>query len=198
LTDPAKSPVLLAPLAKEAGGWGLCKGTASFRVPIKGARPIPMPIARRPAAPGSPAPAVFHTPGPADPFSQPATADPMWIEMMRKAKRRKRPVREPKAEPTIRMVTPTRAVRKEVDIVFESTDDPDYQRLLATIQAAKAELDAVTRFDMPNFRPNVHYIREMKRYGILPAAADPEKSRIDAYAVDEAYWQSLWHTPMKR
>jgi hypothetical protein len=32
----------------------------------------------------------------------------------------------------------------------------------------------------------------MKRYGILPAAL-PADARIDVYASDPAYWQSLWY-----
>jgi hypothetical protein len=45
---------------------------------------------------------------------------------------------------------------------------------------------------MPGFRPNEQYVREMKRYGILPAAFDNLADRIDVYQTDEAYWRSLW------
>ena len=50
------------------------------------------------------------------------------------------------------------------------------------------------RFDMPDFRPRQSYVREMKRYGVVPKnlAADTE---IDVYATDQAYWRSLWHRP---
>ncbi|MCP4786483.1 MAG: hypothetical protein GY903_31710 [Fuerstiella sp.] len=41
-------------------------------------------------------------------------------------------------------------------------------------------------------RPSPHYIREMKRYGILPAAFSIETDTIDAYETDEAYWRSFW------
>jgi len=47
---------------------------------------------------------------------------------------------------------------------------------------------------MPDFRPNEHYIREMKRFGILPANHNP-RTPIDPYATDQAYWQSLWPRP---
>ena len=67
--------------------------------------------------------------------------------------------------------------------------------ILASIQSGKAELDRIKRFDMPGFRPNEHYVREMKRYGILPADFDSEVDPIDVYQVDQAYWQSLWHRP---
>ena len=45
---------------------------------------------------------------------------------------------------------------------------------------------------MPDFRPNEHYVREMKKYGILPADLDPT-AQINPYATDRDYWQSLWH-----
>jgi len=42
------------------------------------------------------------------------------------------------------------------------------------------------RFDMPDFHPRADWVREMKRYSILP---------IDCYATEQRYWQSLWYTP---
>jgi hypothetical protein len=75
--------------------------------------------------------------------------------------------------------------------VFESTDDPDYRSLLAMVRAGKDRLEEMGRFDMPTFRPPGPYIREMRRYGILPAtlkAGDP----VDCYAADRAYWKSFW------
>jgi hypothetical protein len=141
LTDAARSPALLAPLAKEAGGWGLCKGPAGG--PRRGKAP------------------------PTDPFPKGKAPKPA-------------------------------AGRKVASAVFKNTDDPDYRKLLAGIQAGKSQLDNMTRFDMPNFRPNEHYVREMKRYGILPADADPARQRIDPYKTDEAYWRSFWHRPVRR
>ena len=44
---------------------------------------------------------------------------------------------------------------------------------------------------MSGFRPPEMYIREMKRYGILPEALGPG-GPVDVYATDEAYWRSLW------
>jgi hypothetical protein len=41
-------------------------------------------------------------------------------------------------------------------------------------------------------RPSPQYVREMKRYGILPGDLDPAVTPIDAYATDEAYFQSFW------
>ena len=47
---------------------------------------------------------------------------------------------------------------------------------------------------MPDFRPSAPYVREMKRYGILPMSLE-EGAIIDVYATDQAYWRSLWWTP---
>ena len=79
--------------------------------------------------------------------------------------------------------------------VFANTEDPDYRTILQAIEAAKVELYTLKRFDMPDFRPTRHYVREMIRYGILPPGADPAKDRIDVYQTDRAYWRSLWHQP---
>lgn len=78
--------------------------------------------------------------------------------------------------------------------VFESTADPDYQALLAMCVAGQEHLGKIKRFDMPGFVPRVDWVREMKRYGILPAqsASDAE---MDVYAVEQDYWRSLWHRP---
>ena len=46
---------------------------------------------------------------------------------------------------------------------------------------------------MPGFRPRPEYIREMKRFGILPVSFDAAKDPFDPYATDRKYWESLWH-----
>ena len=81
--------------------------------------------------------------------------------------------------------------------VFADAKDPDYQKMLAVVQDAKKWLDENKRFDMPGFRPNEPYIREMKRYGILPLALGPNDP-VDCYATDRAYWQALWYQPPAR
>jgi mono/diheme cytochrome c family protein len=78
--------------------------------------------------------------------------------------------------------------------VFADTGDADYRKILAAIVDAKGQLDEIKRFDMPGFCPNEHYIREMKRYGILAAEHDP-KTPLDPYATDQAYWRSMWYQP---
>jgi len=81
--------------------------------------------------------------------------------------------------------------------IFASTADADYQELLAGIREAKAHLEAITRFNMPRFCPEPEYVREMKRYGVLPDSyqlSDP----IDVYDTDRRYWQSMWHRHSER
>ncbi len=81
-------------------------------------------------------------------------------------------------------------------VVFASTDDPDYQAILAMAQAGKKRLGDSKRFDMPGFRPRPEYFREMQRYGLLPAAFDPAKDQVDPYQLDRRYWASLVPAPM--
>lgn len=82
----------------------------------------------------------------------------------------------------------------EHPIVFEDTSDPDYRNILAHITAAKAKLEEIKRFDMPGFRPNEHYVREMKRYGVLAKSVDTDDP-LDVYATDRAYFQTFWYEP---
>jgi hypothetical protein len=76
------------------------------------------------------------------------------------------------------------------EAVFKNTDDPVYQATLAAVRDAHNRLMAGKRFDMPGFRPNEHYIREMQRFGFLPKDLKPTDP-IDCYAVDRAYWDSF-------
>ena len=80
-------------------------------------------------------------------------------------------------------------------VVFQDKNDPDFRKVLAHIRTAQAKLEEIKRFDMPGFRPSEHYVREMQRFGVLPASLDPATDAIDVYAADQAYWQSFWHQP---
>jgi len=73
--------------------------------------------------------------------------------------------------------------------VFTSKKDKDYQTILKLAQDGKRHLEKIKRFDMPDFQPNEYYVREMKRYGILPK--DTKQARIDAYATDQKYWEPV-------
>jgi len=76
--------------------------------------------------------------------------------------------------------------------VFASKDDPGYRALLAMVAAGQKNLESIKRFDMPGFRPPEPYIREMKKYGILPTDL-PADAPIDVYETDQRYWRSLWY-----
>jgi hypothetical protein len=81
--------------------------------------------------------------------------------------------------------------------VFKDLNDPDYKILLDAIQGAKAALDASPRFATPAFKPNYQYVRELKKYGILPPAFDLAKDPINVFETDQAYWRSLWYSAAK-
>lgn len=81
--------------------------------------------------------------------------------------------------------------------VFENEEDPLYQRILTSVEDAHRRLQEGKRFDMPGFRPNEHYIREMQRFGILPEDLGPNDP-VDCYAVDRAYWDSFIYRPPAR
>jgi hypothetical protein len=80
-------------------------------------------------------------------------------------------------------------------VVFASKEDPAYRALLAMIDAGRARLAEIKRFDMPGFRPRPEYLREMKRYGVLPASFDIDKDPADGYALDRLYWDSFIYQP---
>jgi len=80
--------------------------------------------------------------------------------------------------------------------ILTGTDDPNYRAILAGIERAKARLDEIKRFDMPDFIARPEYIREMKAYGILPADHDPS-SLVDVYDLEQRYWRSLWYVPVE-
>lgn len=78
--------------------------------------------------------------------------------------------------------------------VFANAAEPDYRVVLAAIQEAGKWLDETKRFDMPGFRPRIDWVREMKRFGILPPGQDPADA-VDYYALERDYWKSLWYRP---
>ncbi len=115
LTRPDKSLVLLAPLAVEAGGFGLCKVRDAAESWKSGGVPM---------------------------------------------------------------------------VIFHTTSDPDYLKLLALCKAGQARIETIKRFDMHDFRPPRAYVREMKRYGVIPADLPPD-APLDVYKADRAYWDSF-------
>ena len=83
----------------------------------------------------------------------------------------------------------------EASAVFANRDDPGYRDLLALCEAGRRRLDEIKRFDMPGFRPRPQYVREMKRYGVLPPSFDAALDPIDTYAVDRQYWDLFGWEP---
>jgi hypothetical protein len=78
--------------------------------------------------------------------------------------------------------------------VFRSKDDPDYRRMLAAVEDAERRLQAGKRFDMPGFRPNRHYLRELTTFGIIQDASELA-GPLDPYELDRKYWESFWYEP---
>ena len=126
LTRPEKSLILLAPLAKEAGGHGICMAGKSAEGKKKNEKAVTARAARGP--------------------------------------------------------------------VFQSAEDPDYRSILALCREGRDYLARVKRFDMEGFRPRPEYVRELKKYGILPQDTPPD-AHFDTYAADRSYWASLWYKP---
>lgn len=80
--------------------------------------------------------------------------------------------------------------------VFADTSDPDYQKLLQAIRSGKALYDARPPWGAAGWKPNPQYIREMKRYGVLPPEFElTADTTFDPFATDQAYWRSLWPQP---
>ena len=78
--------------------------------------------------------------------------------------------------------------------VFADNQDTDYRQILASISDASRRHGEAKRFDMPGFRPNDFYIRQMQRFGVLPADLEPD-APVDVYATDRDYWRSFRYLP---
>ncbi|MEI6499934.1 MAG: hypothetical protein WCP21_02785, partial [Armatimonadota bacterium] len=76
-------------------------------------------------------------------------------------------------------------------VVFKDTRDPDYLAILAMAEAGRNKLNEIKRFDMTGFQPRPDYIREMVRYGVLPANAETNPASLNPYQIDRKYWDSL-------
>jgi mono/diheme cytochrome c family protein len=78
--------------------------------------------------------------------------------------------------------------------IFKDKNDPRYKKVLKGIERTKQHLDQIKRFDMPGFVPRPEYVREMRKYGVLPPEAKPEDV-TDIYSLEQQYWQSQWYSP---
>ena len=74
--------------------------------------------------------------------------------------------------------------------VFADKEDEDYRTILARIEDASRQMQTEKRFDMPGFRPNRYYIRQMQLFGVLPEDLGKDAA-VDPYAVDRAYWEGF-------
>ena len=79
-------------------------------------------------------------------------------------------------------------------VVFESKEDKLYQQMLANIEKAKSRLEEGKRFDMPGFRPNDDYIREMQKYGFVKKDLGPMET-FDYYKAEKEYFDSWYFDP---
>jgi hypothetical protein len=76
---------------------------------------------------------------------------------------------------------------------FTGTSDPRYRSLLNLIRERKRQYDEVPRYGTPAFRPNQQYVREMKKFGVLPAQFELGNDAIDVFDVDQRYWKLFWY-----
>ncbi|MCL2710244.1 MAG: hypothetical protein FWE95_05130 [Planctomycetaceae bacterium] len=79
-------------------------------------------------------------------------------------------------------------------VIFEDTNDPFYKAVLATLQDANRRLHIEKRFDMPGFRPNDDYIREMQKYGFVKKDLGPTEL-FDFYQAEQEYFDSWYFDP---
>lgn len=80
--------------------------------------------------------------------------------------------------------------------VFKDKNDPDYIALLNNIKNS-SEKCGKERYSAPNYKPNRQYIREMKRFGILPESFDIAKDKIDIFETDQKYWKAIQTNSLK-
>ncbi len=80
-------------------------------------------------------------------------------------------------------------------IVFRRADDPDYKALQREVLECVERLEAMGWYGTKRFRPNEYWIREMIRYGVLPADFDAQNDPIDPYEVDRRYFRLFQHHP---
>ncbi|MBQ1456658.1 MAG: hypothetical protein IIZ25_12510, partial [Thermoguttaceae bacterium] len=89
---------------------------------------------------------------------------------------------------------------KSGEAIFTGTEDPDYQTILTYIARGRRYILGennryVMSFQSPNngpdcpkrFVPRKDYIREMKRYGVLPPDFDPS-TPVDPFELEERYF----------
>jgi hypothetical protein len=76
--------------------------------------------------------------------------------------------------------------------IFASTDEEGYTQLLGHVEKIRRALQSNPRYTMENFRLGPDYVREMKRYGVLPDSFDPDSTRFDPFAIDQEYFRLFY------
>lgn len=80
--------------------------------------------------------------------------------------------------------------------IFTSKDDPDYQILREQVMAVVEEYGQ-PRYWQENFQPTPEYIRELKRYGALPADFAAGKDDFDPWQADLEYFKVIYQAGPK-
>ncbi|HIL69763.1 MAG TPA: hypothetical protein EYG38_07935 [Verrucomicrobia bacterium] len=75
--------------------------------------------------------------------------------------------------------------------VFKGTRDLDYLLLLQSIRSGKETVDSIPRYSTAHFKPNRQYIREMKKYGVLPESFASGRTPMNCFETDRKYWRML-------
>jgi hypothetical protein len=87
---------------------------------------------------------------------------------------------------------PEKSSKRDHYIVFESKDDPEYQALVEDVRQYVESLREQRWYGTENWRPNEHYFREMKRYGVLPPDFDIQNDEADPFEVDRQYYELFY------
>ena len=77
-------------------------------------------------------------------------------------------------------------------VVFKDKNDPDYKKMLAALRECKKIYNQRPKWARKGWSPSPQYIREMKRFGILPESFDLAKDTLDPFVTDQQYWASLY------
>ena len=78
---------------------------------------------------------------------------------------------------------------------FSGKEDLEYQAMLAAIRNGAVQMEKIARFGTETFKPNRQYVREMKKFGVLPAQFDVSRDPIDVFETDQEYWSLFWCRP---
>ncbi len=77
--------------------------------------------------------------------------------------------------------------------VFKSTNDPDYKALLAELRRMSGHLSERKTFPhAEKWRPVGDYIRTMKLYGVLPRDFDFNRTPLNPFGIDTAYYNIFY------